>query len=304
MSPVLCFNEIQFDVIPQNSQPWVRGIQIGYALEYQNPAQAISKLYDSHADEFTDAMTAVVTLPTEGGPQETRIFSLRGCHLLAMFARTPVAKAFRRWVLDVIEQYGDRVPVAQPVTPDASPISRRSDPERKALTAIINTWVSMAPIHYAAARAQVNAHFGVAGVDRLTVAQVKEAIQWVQAKIDALPAAPQLSSPAPDMPPLPTEKDLLDFAREVEEGQRQIRKIFTTLHHKLCALEEPLFRRAASRAFGRAEGALRDGGEPVTLQWSFLMMDKLMDALSPTTDHVRAWDNPALCLLEYRAGQM
>ena len=37
-------------------------------------------------------MTAVATLPTEGGPQEICIFSLRGCHLLAMFVRTPVAK--------------------------------------------------------------------------------------------------------------------------------------------------------------------------------------------------------------------
>lgn len=84
---------------------------------------------------------------------------------------------------------------------DAFPVdrlSRRTDPERKALTAIINTWVGMAPVHYASVRAQVNAHFGIASVDHLTVAQVKEAIQWVQAKIDALPPAPeQLALPTP-----------------------------------------------------------------------------------------------------------
>ncbi len=84
---------------------------------------------------------------------------------------------------------------AEPVI--LSPISKRTDPERKALTAIINTWVGMAPIHYASARAQVNAHFGVTSVDALTVAQVKEAIQWVQAKIDALPAVP---APARTLP--------------------------------------------------------------------------------------------------------
>ena len=83
-----------------------------------------------------------------------------------------------------------------PVSPDRPP--RRTDPERKQLTAIINTWVSMAPIHYANARAQVNAHFGVASVDALTVAQVREAIAWVQAKIDALPPVPeQIALPAP-----------------------------------------------------------------------------------------------------------
>ncbi|OOC12774.1 hypothetical protein BM451_14785 [Dickeya dadantii] len=33
-----------------------------------------------------------------------RIFSLRGAHPLAMFARTPVAKESRRWVLDILGQ--------------------------------------------------------------------------------------------------------------------------------------------------------------------------------------------------------
>lgn len=92
-----------------------------------------------------------------------------------------------------------RAQEAEPVTPDASRPSHRTDPERKALTAIINTWVGMAPIHYASARAQVNAHFGVTSVDALTVAQVKEAIRWVQGKIDALPTLPA-SAPARTLP--------------------------------------------------------------------------------------------------------
>lgn len=34
MSQALCFNDVQFDVIPQNSQPWVRSPQIAKALGY------------------------------------------------------------------------------------------------------------------------------------------------------------------------------------------------------------------------------------------------------------------------------
>ena len=125
----------------------------------------------------------------------------------AMFARTPVAKQFRRWVLDVLDRLAEeeRARIAEDVTPSASRPSRRTDPERKALTAIINTWVGMAPVHYASARAQVNAHFGVASVDALTVAQVKEAIRYVQGKIDALPPAPALPAaalPEAERPPL------------------------------------------------------------------------------------------------------
>ena len=132
--------------------------------------------------------SALIRTPHLGVTLYVRIFSLRGCHLLAMFARTPIAKQFRRWVLDVLDKLAEeeRAKAEAVGIPDrftACRPSRRTDPERKALTAIINTWVGMAPVHYASARAQVNAHFGVASVDALTVAQVKEAIQYVQGKI-------------------------------------------------------------------------------------------------------------------------
>ncbi|HHW4669566.1 MAG TPA: BRO-N domain-containing protein, partial [Xylella fastidiosa subsp. multiplex] len=53
-------------------------------------------------------MTLVVNLTTKGfgsgnSDKPVRLFSPRGCHMVAMFARTSVAAAFRRWVLDVLE---------------------------------------------------------------------------------------------------------------------------------------------------------------------------------------------------------
>ena len=206
MTASLCFNDFTFSPVTRDSQPWFKSSEIARALGYKRE-DFLSKLYRKNADEFTPDMTQVVEnlaerrngVPGNLSDGRARIFSLRGCYALAMFARTPVAKAFRKWCLDVIEQYGERVPVSEPVSIDATRPSRRTDPERKALTAIINTWVGMAPIHYASARAQVNAHFGVASVDALTVAQVKDAIRWVQGKIDALPTLPA-SAPARTLP--------------------------------------------------------------------------------------------------------
>ncbi|MNQ82204.1 hypothetical protein D3C85_972510 [compost metagenome] len=61
-------------------------------------------------------MTETVKLTVSGNLQkEVRIFSLRGAHLLAMFARTEVAKEFRRWVLDVLDGLS-----AQDSAPDSS----------------------------------------------------------------------------------------------------------------------------------------------------------------------------------------
>ena len=100
----LSFHNVYFDITDIHGQPWLRGYQIGNALEYSDGAVAIAKLYDRNADEFTDSMTQVIELPTAGGKQQVRVFSLRGCHLLGMLARTKVAKEFRHWVLDVLEK--------------------------------------------------------------------------------------------------------------------------------------------------------------------------------------------------------
>lgn len=125
MTTSLCFNDFTFSPVPRNNQPWFRSSEIATALGYARE-DTLSRLYDRNADEFTSEMTQVVeNLDTVNLTVRVRIFSLRGCHLLAMFARTPVAKAFRRWVLDVIEKYGDRVPVdAQ--TPPTGALSRIS----------------------------------------------------------------------------------------------------------------------------------------------------------------------------------
>ena len=100
---VLTFENVDFEVVDIHNTPWLRGSQVASALGYKNHRTAISELYDRKTDEFTDEMTQLVDLDTAGGRQQVRIFSPRGCYLLGMLARTERAKAFRRWVLDVLE---------------------------------------------------------------------------------------------------------------------------------------------------------------------------------------------------------
>ena len=104
----LSFHNVDFDITDIHGQPWLRSFQIGSALGYKNPSSDMAKLYDRNADEFTDSMTQVIELPTTGGKQQVRVFSLRGAHLLGMLARTKAAKEFRRWVLDVLERESKR----------------------------------------------------------------------------------------------------------------------------------------------------------------------------------------------------
>lgn len=111
---VLVFENTEFDVVDLHNVPWLRGPQIADALEMRD-RRGTHDLYTRNADEFTEEMTQVVDLQTAGGIQPVRIFSPRGCYLLGMLARTEKAKAFRSWVLDVLE--GRAVPrEAKPMT--------------------------------------------------------------------------------------------------------------------------------------------------------------------------------------------
>lgn len=99
----LAFQNTHFSVVDRNGQPWLRAAEISLALGYADD-KAIHRIYARNTEEFTACMTGVVKLTTPGGEQETRIFSLRGAHLIAMFARTEKAKDFRRWVLDILDR--------------------------------------------------------------------------------------------------------------------------------------------------------------------------------------------------------
>ena len=100
----LTFQTTSLSVINQHNQTFISARDLGLALTYKNPTSDIMRIYDRNADEFTPEMTALIEMPTAGGLQKVRIFSLRGAHLIAMFARTKVAKDFRKWVLDILDR--------------------------------------------------------------------------------------------------------------------------------------------------------------------------------------------------------
>ena len=99
----LTFKDCAFDVIDRDGQVWLRAADIARALGYSRQ-DAVSRIYARYSDEFTDQMSQTVNLTVSGkAPVTVRVFSLRGAHLVAMFAKTNKAKAFRRWVLDILD---------------------------------------------------------------------------------------------------------------------------------------------------------------------------------------------------------
>lgn len=99
---MLTFKSHKLNPVIINGYPHLGVSQIATALQYSQ-TQRVIEMYTRHADEFSADMSFLTTTDTAGGKQQIRVFSLRGCHLLAMFSKTPVAKEFRKWVLDLIE---------------------------------------------------------------------------------------------------------------------------------------------------------------------------------------------------------
>lgn len=98
------FNGRTLSVIDHEGKRWMTAEQVGLALGYDpaNARKGVLKVYQRHADEFTEEDSGVVILATPGGRQSSRIFSATGCNILGMLAGTQRAKEFRMWAKRVL----------------------------------------------------------------------------------------------------------------------------------------------------------------------------------------------------------
>ena len=104
----LMFQNQPIRLVEKDGKQWASAADIARALGYAN-ADKVTRIYDRHKAEFSASMTQIVETPTLGVSgnlmTKARVFSLRGAHLIAMFARTAKAQEFRRWVLDIIDSH-------------------------------------------------------------------------------------------------------------------------------------------------------------------------------------------------------
>ena len=138
----LSFNDVNFSPVQRDGQIWLSSGELATALGYKS-ADSVSRIFDRNSDEFTNSMTLTVNLTVSNKNNElqqakTRIFSLRGCHLIAMLSRTAIAKQFRKWVLDILDRevLNSQIESRQSISPEQQAllheiVARRSNGERK-----------------------------------------------------------------------------------------------------------------------------------------------------------------------------
>ena len=111
MNNIVQFQNKSIKTTAFNGQIWLSSQELAKGLGYADES-SVNRIYSRHTDEFTNEMTCSVKLTDDKTAKACRAFSPRGCHLIAMFARTPFAKEFRKWVLDVLEKLNQ--PVCSP----------------------------------------------------------------------------------------------------------------------------------------------------------------------------------------------
>lgn len=165
-TPSLSFRGISLTPVVQNNQIWITAYDLASALGYKDP-DSVTRIYNRNKNEFTDDMSVTVNLTrtvssTVTGnstgtvnsavtvnsagtvsstgtdatsnkiiPNVVRLFTPRGCHLIAMFSRTKVSKDFRKWALDVLDKYGQKMfSESQPIEETHLPTPPKEDVEK------------------------------------------------------------------------------------------------------------------------------------------------------------------------------
>lgn len=87
---------------------WFTNKQLSELLGYKDES-SVTRIFNRNKDEFTDGMSQTVNLTVSNKNNEmqnkrVRIFSVRGAYLVGILSKTDIAKALRRWLLDLAEK--------------------------------------------------------------------------------------------------------------------------------------------------------------------------------------------------------
>lgn len=209
METALTFNEVTLTPVTHENRLWIKATELARALGYASE-KSVSVIYARHKDEFSNDMSEVINLITtdgqEGLESQMRVFSPRGCHLVAMFARSRVAKKFRKWVLDVLDKVCNPEPepaalpsVDAPINPD----------QQCTLRSVVKGKVEAIPVDqrprgiYPYIWSRFNNHFRLARYCQLPQSRLSEAIEYLmqmEIPIAALPPAKPEGLPVPVEP--------------------------------------------------------------------------------------------------------
>lgn len=210
-----------------------------------------------------------------------------------------------------------RLAAAQPLPADSLPeasltLTASTSADREPLRAIVNAWSRISDQPQRNLWPQVRAAFNITNIKELPAEWVPDAIDWVQAKIDALNEARALphTPPAPPAPrttppsllaslvlPRFDEAPYREFIEECRRAHGEVNAILERTRNRAIKLSAPLFCEMQARmiAGGMTAGAAID----LTLEWHDHLHEQCLKALTYPHEDLPSYHNPAYALLKY-----
>ncbi|WP_151869574.1 BRO family protein [Acinetobacter sp. TUM15509] len=184
-SLALTFNDVNFSPVQHNNQIWLSASELAKALGYEK-SNAVTQIYERNKDEFAGDMTTTLKVSVVNSARSVenlnlrfskkdanlektiRVFNSRGCHLITFFARTAVAKQFRKWVLDVLDKH------------IGAPVAKTHKSERTPLHDAHALLVAKTKhLNSSDAWKIINQRFGTHSTDEIPYDQIPVAVEYV-----------------------------------------------------------------------------------------------------------------------------
>ena len=170
MTNQLIFHSTAVQSVNHNNQIWITSTELSKLLKYSD-SKSVTKIYSRNSDEFTNKMTMVVKLTTNGinnslREKSVRIFSLRGAHLVAMFANTEIAKEVRKWLLDLADK---EIGISETISLE----------QQQAIQQAVNERVYRTGERHQAIYSRLHQQFKIPRYQDLPANKFEEAIKWL-----------------------------------------------------------------------------------------------------------------------------
>lgn len=151
----------------------------------------------------------------------------------------------RAWdVFELLEETFFRVVRSPSPTPDdftgTLSITPSTTEDRKPLRALVGSWAQVSGLPFAACWNQLKAAFNLANIKELPQEWIPDAIDWVQKRIDALPApAPATALPSSPASPDDVEGHLAAIRDHIRHIHRHEEALFLLARRALPAARKP-----------------------------------------------------------------
>lgn len=161
----------------------------------------------------------------------------------ALSMKLPYIEAFNRMEEELARQKESALSAAP--TPDdftgTLSITPSTTEDRKPLRALVGSWAQVSGQPFAACWNQLKAAFNLANIKELPQEWIPDAIDWVQKRIDALPApAPATALPAsPSSPTDDAEGHLAAIREHIRQIHRHEESLFLLARKALPAVRKP-----------------------------------------------------------------